>query len=241
MTHQPTTSHADVELESQSGAHVAHMLLRFLLAVRYRKNVVIAAMAACASWAALYYATATRYYGSKAAMLITQTGPDTLNTSITGEESAAPQHHADLRKRDQERQGARRGPGKTRRRRPRRSGRRSQPALDRRPAKQHPLQGRPLHEHPRNRLSLPRPAGGGQRGPGHRRFVPRFHGQDPQRHHGRRGPGPRQGARRRGRQARPQAGRAAGGAAAASRTWDSAPTARRCTRWCSGRSTSTRC
>jgi succinoglycan biosynthesis transport protein ExoP len=86
MTHQPTTSHADVELESQSGAHVAHMLLRFLLAVRYRKNVVIAAMTACALLGALYYATATRYYGSKAAMLITQTGPDTLNTSITGEE-----------------------------------------------------------------------------------------------------------------------------------------------------------
>jgi len=86
MTQQPTKTHVEDELEPQSGAHAAHVLLRFFAAVRYRRNVLIAAMAACALLGGLYYATATRFYSSKAAMLITQTGPDTLNTSITGEE-----------------------------------------------------------------------------------------------------------------------------------------------------------
>lgn len=86
MTQQPTKTHVEDELEPQSGAHAAHVLLRFFAAVRYRRNVLIAAMAACALLGGLYYATATRFYGSKAAMLITQTGPDTLNTSIAGDE-----------------------------------------------------------------------------------------------------------------------------------------------------------
>lgn len=86
MTQQPTRTRIEDELEPQSGAHVAHAVLRFFAAVRYRRNVLLAALAACALLGGLYYATATRFYSSKAAMLVTQTGPDTLNTSITGEE-----------------------------------------------------------------------------------------------------------------------------------------------------------
>ncbi len=87
MAQQTTREHAENDLEPQAGAHIAHVLLKFLLAVRYRKNVVIAATAACVLLGGLYYAAATRHYGAKAAMLITETGPDTLSSSITGEES----------------------------------------------------------------------------------------------------------------------------------------------------------
>lgn len=87
MTHQAPSAPATSDLEPQPSVPVAHLLLRFLLAVRYRKNVVLGAIAACGLLGVLYYATATRYYAAKAAMLVTQTAPETLNTSITGEES----------------------------------------------------------------------------------------------------------------------------------------------------------
>ena len=66
---------------------IAHSLLRMVLAVRYRKNLVIAVMAAAAQLGGLYYMTATRLYSSKAALLVTQSGRDRLDTSITNDES----------------------------------------------------------------------------------------------------------------------------------------------------------
>ena len=87
MEQPRTPAPAEAEPEPHAGAHLAHTLMRFFLAVRYRKNVVLAAMAVAVLLGALYYLTATRYYGAKAAMLISQTGPDALNTSMTGEES----------------------------------------------------------------------------------------------------------------------------------------------------------
>lgn len=87
MSHEPTANPDDSEPRSPTGAPMVHALLRFVLAVRYRKKVVLLAMAAAAVLGGLYYATATRYYSAKASMLITQTRPDGLDTSMTGEES----------------------------------------------------------------------------------------------------------------------------------------------------------
>ncbi len=54
--------------------------------MRYRKNLVVAVMAAAALLGGLFFATATRRYAAKAALLITQTGHDHLDTSITNED-----------------------------------------------------------------------------------------------------------------------------------------------------------
>ncbi len=64
-----------------------HTLLRLVLAVRYRKNLVIAVMAASAFLGGLYYTTAPRLYSSKAVLLVSQNGRDQLDTSITNDES----------------------------------------------------------------------------------------------------------------------------------------------------------
>jgi polysaccharide biosynthesis transport protein len=65
----------------------AHTLLRVVSAVRYRKNLVIAVMAASTFLGGLYYATRPRLYSSKAALLVSQNGRDQLDTSIANEES----------------------------------------------------------------------------------------------------------------------------------------------------------
>lgn len=75
------------KLDDPSSTMVVHMLLRFLLAVRYRKSVVIASLVVASLVGGLYYATATRYYCASAGMLMMQTGPDNLSTSMTGEVS----------------------------------------------------------------------------------------------------------------------------------------------------------
>ena len=53
--------------------HPMQSLLRFVRAVRYRKEVVFVALAAATILGSLYYVTATRYYQSKAELLIQQT------------------------------------------------------------------------------------------------------------------------------------------------------------------------
>ena len=58
-----------------------------MLAVRYRKNLVVAVMAAAVLLGGLYYATATRYYSAKAQILVTQPRGDRLDTSVTNDES----------------------------------------------------------------------------------------------------------------------------------------------------------
>ena len=64
-----------------------HGLLRQLQVMRYRKQLVLAIMGAAVLCGALYYAVATRYFSAKAALLISQAGPDSLNSSVTGEEA----------------------------------------------------------------------------------------------------------------------------------------------------------
>ena len=76
------------ELGSASGVQFGiHSALRFIQAVRYRKNLAIAVFVAAMLLGGLYYATAPRRYASKAALLVTQTNRDRLDTSITNEET----------------------------------------------------------------------------------------------------------------------------------------------------------
>ena len=88
--------HAENELEIESSASIAHTLLRFLFAVRYRKNVMLAAMAVSILLGCLYYSTATRYYRANAAPADRRRPARTLNASITGEERRAAEFNADL-------------------------------------------------------------------------------------------------------------------------------------------------
>jgi capsular exopolysaccharide synthesis family protein len=76
---EPTV--VDSEPESPSASHIVHVLLQFAMAVRYRKNVVVAALLVSGLLGALYYATATRYYSAKASLLVMQPGNDMLDQS----------------------------------------------------------------------------------------------------------------------------------------------------------------
>jgi len=71
----------DAEPDSQSTGHLVHILMQFALAVRYRKNVVIAALIVSGLLGGLYYATATRYYSSKASLFVMQSGHDIMDPS----------------------------------------------------------------------------------------------------------------------------------------------------------------
>ncbi len=75
------------EVENFSSAQMVHSTFRLVLAVRYRKNLVAAVMAAAILLGWLYYTTATRIYSAKSALLVTQSHPDRLDTSITNEET----------------------------------------------------------------------------------------------------------------------------------------------------------
>jgi len=72
---------------NDSTAHVVHGLMQFLMAVRYRKNVVLLALlvTGLAGW--LYYQTATPYYRSTAAMLVMgSAGADGLPPSVAADD-----------------------------------------------------------------------------------------------------------------------------------------------------------
>src|SRR5690349_3154051 len=78
-------------LESQntsgpSTAEALHEVLRFLRVVRYRGAYVITALIVAGLLGTLYYATATRIYQANASVLVSQTGSDVWNASMTGEE-----------------------------------------------------------------------------------------------------------------------------------------------------------
>jgi polysaccharide biosynthesis transport protein len=68
-------------------AQIVHAVLRIVLAIRYRKNLVIAVMAASVFLGILYFMTSPRWYSSKAVLLVSQNGHDQLDTSITNAES----------------------------------------------------------------------------------------------------------------------------------------------------------
>ena len=84
MAQEPVSTPAVFEFEI---AQIAHTLLRLVLAIRYRKNLVIAVMSASAFLGGLYFMTATRLFSAKAVILVSQNGRDQLDTSIANEES----------------------------------------------------------------------------------------------------------------------------------------------------------
>lgn len=83
MEQLPASHSIESEMESQPNVQLIHSLLRMVLAVRYRKNLVLAVMTAAVLLGGLYYATAPRRYAAKAGLLITQTQPDQLDISLT--------------------------------------------------------------------------------------------------------------------------------------------------------------
>ena len=64
------------EPAGQSTTHVVHALMQFLMAVRYRKNVLAAALVVAGLLGGLYYATATPRYEASGALFVMRTGPD---------------------------------------------------------------------------------------------------------------------------------------------------------------------
>ena len=82
LPQDPST--ANSEPQGESAVHLVNALLRFLVVVRYRKQIVLAALAAAALLGSLYYATATRIYSSKASLLVMTVGPDMASSSVAG-------------------------------------------------------------------------------------------------------------------------------------------------------------
>ncbi len=87
MHPEPQISQDGRAWSSQQDMLLIHGLLRQLQAMRYRKQLVMAIVGAAVLLGALYYAVATRYYSAEASLLISQTGPNSLNSSVTGEEA----------------------------------------------------------------------------------------------------------------------------------------------------------
>ncbi|MHC4399071.1 MAG: polysaccharide biosynthesis tyrosine autokinase [Planctomycetota bacterium] len=79
MTQEPTV--VPSEPESSPAAHVVHTVMQLALAVRHRKQVMIAALVACSLLGGLYYMTATRYYSAQADLLVLHVGNDPLSSS----------------------------------------------------------------------------------------------------------------------------------------------------------------
>jgi polysaccharide biosynthesis transport protein len=80
MLQEPSLAVA--EPEGQSTAQILYTVIRFLLAVRYRWNVIVAALVAAGLLGGLYYATATRYYAASASLLVMCTASDVTSPSM---------------------------------------------------------------------------------------------------------------------------------------------------------------
>ncbi len=79
---------SELEAETEvSLGRLVYSLWRLVLAVRYRKNLVLAVMATGLTLGGLYYLTAVRRYASRAALLVSYTGRDKLDTALTDRDS----------------------------------------------------------------------------------------------------------------------------------------------------------
>lgn len=70
-----------------SATHVLQVAIQFIAAIRRRWHIVAKSVLAAGILGALYYATATRFYASKAEVLILQTGDNPLSTRIESQSS----------------------------------------------------------------------------------------------------------------------------------------------------------
>jgi polysaccharide biosynthesis transport protein len=71
-----------LEPENRPTTDIVHGLMQFVIAVRHRKGVVIAAVFVTGVLGVLYYATATRYYDSSATLLVLQSGSETTSAAM---------------------------------------------------------------------------------------------------------------------------------------------------------------
>ncbi len=69
----------------ESNVDFVHSMIRFVRVLRQRKMYVISAVACAGMLGAFHYLTATRIYQASASLLVTQTGSDITNTSMSGE------------------------------------------------------------------------------------------------------------------------------------------------------------
>jgi polysaccharide biosynthesis transport protein len=72
------------EPKDESLVQIVNTLLRFVVVVRYRKHIVLAALSAAVLMGGLYYATAARHYASKAQLLVMYTSSDTASAMVAG-------------------------------------------------------------------------------------------------------------------------------------------------------------
>lgn len=68
--------------QQQSSANTVHALMHFWRVVRYRKNVVITSVVVSLLLGGLYFSTTTKYYKSKASLLVLQTNADRDSTEM---------------------------------------------------------------------------------------------------------------------------------------------------------------
>jgi len=72
--------------EKISAAQMVHALMRFLLAVRYRKSLLFWSIFVCAVCGAVYFILATRYYGAVAQVLVLEADAESGTPTIASED-----------------------------------------------------------------------------------------------------------------------------------------------------------
>ncbi len=73
----------DPEADDVASTHFVHTMMRFAVAVRHRKTIVIACLTIALLLGGLYFLTATRYYSAHAGMLVLQVGGEYWSPSGT--------------------------------------------------------------------------------------------------------------------------------------------------------------
>lgn len=79
------TTIIQAEPEPQTSSQIVQSLWRFVLTVRYRKKILLAALCLSVLVGGIYYFAATRFYGAKAALVVIETGSDQSLVGMTGE------------------------------------------------------------------------------------------------------------------------------------------------------------
>lgn len=88
MISNETQNVQEPHVDSQSSMLAIQSALRFLGAIRYRKNVLIVALFGTCLLGAIYFFTATRYYAAKAGMMVIQSGVDEQGNNLTNNTAA---------------------------------------------------------------------------------------------------------------------------------------------------------